>query len=117
VQVRNREAKKEAEANMKLAEGPAYRKQVEHKLGAFEQACLEETKGSVEKFEIFLKVGEHGSAEDARGESAPDSFGLCMLRALYVSSATKQTPFPPPPHASYWVPVELDPAAFPVSAK
>ena len=117
VQARNREARKEAEANMKSAAGPAYRKQVEHNLRAFGQACLKETKGNVGKFEIFLRVGEHGSAEDARGENAPDSFGLCMLRALYVSSATKQTPFPPPPYASYWVPVELDPAAFPVSAK
>jgi hypothetical protein len=117
VQARNHEARKEAEANIKTPEGQAYRREVERKLGTFAQVCTDQTKGNAGKFEIFLKISEHGSAQDARGEKAPDSFGLCMLRALYVSSATKQAPFPPPPHPSYWVPVELDPATFAASTK
>jgi hypothetical protein len=117
VQARNRNAQKEAEANMQTVEGQAYRKEVQRRLGTFEQACLDQAKGNVVKFEVNLRIGGNGSAEDARGEQTPDSFGLCLLRALYVSHATKQTPFPPPPHASYWVPVEFDPRNSVVSTK
>lgn len=111
VQARNREARKEAEANMQTAEGRAYRTAVERSLDPFAKACLDQARGNVGKFEIFLKIGEKGSSEDARGQQAPDSFGLCVLRALYVTYARKETPFPSPPHASYWVPVELGPSA------
>jgi Domain of unknown function (DUF4034) len=117
VQARNRQAQQEGEANMKTTEGQAYRKEVERKMATFEQTCVDQTKGNMGTFEINLKIGEHGSAEDARGKQAPDNFGLCLLKALYVTYANKQTPFPPPPRASYWVPLVLDPSTFAASAK
>jgi hypothetical protein len=39
------------------------------------------------------------------------------MQSLYLSFLKKETPFPPPPHASYWLLLELDRSTFAAFAK
>jgi hypothetical protein len=117
MQLKARDTRKEAEANMKTPEGQAYRKQLEQKLVSFEQDCLKQSTGDDHKTEFFLQVGQTGAVENAQTEHQPEPFAYCMMRSLYVTFVNKQTPLPPPPRASYWVLVELDPATVAASAK
>jgi hypothetical protein len=116
-QIRARANRKEAEANMQTPEGAAYRKDVEQKLAAFEDPCLKESNGDQHKFELFVQVAQDGSATNAETQQRPDTFGVCMLRALYLSYTRKETPFTTPPRPAYWVVLELDPATLAASAK
>jgi hypothetical protein len=117
MQIRARATRKEAEDNMRTAEGQAYKKEMEPKLAAFEQSCLKESTDDQHKAELFLRVGKDGSAENAQTQQRPDSFAGCLMRELYLSFTRKETPFTAPPRASYWVVVELDPATFAASAR
>jgi hypothetical protein len=102
---------------MQTPEGAAYRKDVEQKLAAFEDPCLKESNGDQHKFELFVQVAQDGSATNAETQQRPDTFGVCMLRALYLSYTRKETPFTTPPRPAYWVVLELDPATLAASAK
>ena len=115
--IRIRASRKEALANMQTPEGQAYLKAVEQKLAAFEQPCLKDSDGDQTKYEMELSVGETGNAELAQSEQRQNAFSSCVMRALYQSFLKKETPFPPPPHASYWLLLELDPTTFAASAK
>jgi hypothetical protein len=115
--IRIRASRKEALANMETREGQAYLKTVEQKLTTFEQPCLKDSNGDQTKFEMELSVGEKGNAELAQSEQRQNAFAVCVMRSLYQSFLKKETPFPPPPHASYWLLLELDPATFAASAK
>jgi hypothetical protein len=117
MQIRARAHRKEAEANMQTPEGAAYRKDLEQKLAAFEDSCVKESNGDQHKFELFVQVGKDGSATNAETQQRPDTFGVCMLRALYLSYTRKETPFSTPPRAAYWVVLEVDPATLAASAK
>lgn len=117
MQIRARATRKEAEDNMQTPEGAAYRKDLEQKLTAFEDPCLKESSGDQHKFELIVQIGKDGSAENAQTQQRPDAFGVCMLRALYLSYTRKETPFTAPPRAAYWVVLELDPATLAASAK
>lgn len=115
--IRIRASRKEALANMQTPEGQAFLKTVEQKLAVFEQPCLKDSNGDQTKYEMELSVGEKGNVELAQSEQHPNAFSNCVTRALYQSFLKNETPFPPPPHASYWLLVELDPATFAASAK
>lgn len=115
--IRIRASRKEALANMQTPEGQAYLKTVEQKLGVFEQPCLKDSNGDQTKYEMELSVGEKGNAELAQSEQRQNAFSNCVMRGLYQSFLKKETPFPPPPHASYWLLLELDRATFAASAK
>src|ERR1035438_6637060 len=98
--IRIRATRKEALANMQTPEGQAYVKAVEQKLAAFEQPCLQDPNGDQTKYEMELSVGEKGNAELAQSEQRQNAFSNCVMRGLYQSFLKKETPFPPPPHAS-----------------
>jgi len=115
--IRIRASRKEALANMQTPEGHAYLKTVEQKLAIFEQPCLKDSNGDQTKYEMELSVGEKGNAELAQSEQRQNAFSNCVTRGLYQSFLKKETPFPPPPHASYWLLLELDPSTFAAFAK
>jgi hypothetical protein len=117
LQIRARADRKEAQDNMQTAEGKAYRKEMEPKLAAFEESCLKESNADPQKTELFLRIGKNGEAENAETQQRPGTFAVCMMRAFYLSFTRKETPFTPPPHAAYWVVLELDPATLAASAK
>jgi hypothetical protein len=108
-------ARQEAEANVKSKEGAAYSKELEPKLASMQKACVQELNGDEHKSELFVQIGKNGSADNAHTELPPDHLAYCVMRALYASYANKETPFPAPPHAPYWVIVELDPATLAAS--
>jgi hypothetical protein len=108
--IRIRASRKEALANVQTPEGQTYLKTVEQKLAAFEQPCLKDSNGDRTKFEMELSVGEKGNAELAQSEQRQTPFATCVMRSLYQSFLKKETPFPSPPHAFYWLLLELDPA-------
>ena len=117
MQIQARATRKEAQDNMQTPEGQAFRKEVEQKLALFENSCLQESAGDQHKVELFLRIGKDGSAENAQTQERPDTFAVCMMRALYLSFTRKETPFTAAPRAAYWVVVELDPATLAASAK
>jgi hypothetical protein len=117
MQIQARATRKEAQDNMQTPEGQAFRKEVEQKLAGFESSCLKESAGDQHKVELFLRIGKDGSAENAQTQERPDTFAVCMMRALYLSFTRKETPFTAAPRAAYWVVVELDPATLAASAK
>ena len=117
VLIRIRATRKEALANMQTPEGQAYMKAVEQKLAAFEQPCLKDSNGDQTKYEMELSVGEKGNAELAQSEQHQNPFANCVMQSLYLSFLKKETPFPPPPHASYWLLLELDRSTFAAFAK
>lgn len=112
MQIRVRATRKDAQANMQTPEGQAYVKNVQQKLAAFEEPCAKESDGDQRKFEMQLSVGENGNAELAQTEQRPNAFTVCVMRGLYQSFLKKETPFAPPPRASYWLLLELAPATF-----
>jgi hypothetical protein len=55
------------------------------------------------------------SQKEERSAAALLLIALCT--ASICRSSKRETPFTPPPHASYWLLLELDPATFAVSAE
>jgi hypothetical protein len=117
MQVRARADQKEAEDNMLTPAGTAYRKQIEPKFTSFEQACLKDANGVQNKSDLYLKIGQDGSVENAETLKPPDAFTVCLMRAFYLSYTRKETPFAAPPRPEYWLVVEVDPAPLAASAK
>lgn len=116
-QLKARAFRAEAEANMKTAEGKAYRMAFDPKLAAFEQPCTNEINSDPSKFEFFVEVGEHGEANDAHTERQPNAFAMCMMKGIYAAHLKKETPFPAPPKVPYRLIVEIDPAVLTAAAK
>ncbi len=117
MQIQARATRKEAQDNMQTQEGQTFRKEVEQKLAVYEKSCLQESAGDQHKVELFLRIGKDGSAENAQTQERPDTFAVCMMRALYLSFTRKETPFTAAPRPAYWMVVELDPATLAASAK
>jgi len=117
LQARTRVARKEAEENAVSPQGVAYRVDFEREFASYAQACIQQAPGENQKFELLVRVGKDGSVEDGRTEQMPPPVGFCLLRALRDSKVKKETPFPLPPHDSYWLIVEIDPATIAVSVK
>jgi hypothetical protein len=73
--------------------------------------------GDYGKFKALTNVGATGTVEDVRiyGNNPP---AYCLYKKLQTLKQEKATAFPPPPHAPYWVRLDLDWAEFaPVAAK
>jgi hypothetical protein len=109
VQVRVRAIHQEALANMQTPEGQAYLKNVEQQLAAFEEPCLKETDSDQGIVEMQLRIAKDGAVELAQTEQRTNAFTVCVMRGLYQSFLKKETPFTPPPRASYWLLLDLDP--------
>jgi len=116
-QAESRAAFKEAQDNLQGPGGEAYRKDVQQRLASFEQTCLKETTGEKVSIEMFVQIGATGSAEAAHPEGRRTPFALSMMRALYGSNGNKENLFAPPPHAPYWVILELNPSTLAASGK
>jgi hypothetical protein len=116
-QVKARAFRAEAEANMKSAEGQAYRAAFDPKFAVFERACLNEANGDTSKFEFLVQVGENGTIEDAHPEKQPNAFALCLMKEMYAAYVKKERPFPPPPKVPYRMLLEIDPTTLSAAAK
>jgi hypothetical protein len=110
VQARARAFRQVAEVNVKTPAGKAYLADFNPKFVPFEQSCLSDASGAP-KSEVLIQVGASGSVEETHTEKPPDAFAQCVMKALYVSYLKKETPFPPPPAASYKLILEIDPAS------
>jgi hypothetical protein len=117
LQLRARLLRKEAEENVLSPQGGAYRADVEQKLASYEQACVKQAPGGDQKFELLVLVGKDGGVQNAHIDQRPTPVAFCLMRALYDAKVRKETPFSPPPHDSYWMMVEVDPATIAASAK
>lgn len=103
----SREIMKESDANLQSAEGPQYQKRITQALATALHDCA---KGADDRspFEVMLQVSAEGVAQDA-WMPHPTGVGNCILKTLYDSSVKKQALFAPPPHANYWIKLDLDP--------
>jgi hypothetical protein len=70
----------------------------------------------LDKFQFLIKVGKEGSADDG-WFTRPTSVAMCLMQDLGASYARKENVFPAPPHDSYWIMMDLDPATFNSAAK
>jgi hypothetical protein len=115
-QVRFRDIRKAADANMQTAGGTRYKKDFELKFAKFMQPCVQSAGGDLEKFEFMIKVGKEGTVE---GLWMPDGtvVAACLFQTLSQTELKKEKIFPRPPQASYVVDLKLDPASFLVASK
>jgi hypothetical protein len=107
-EARTRAILKEAAENLQSAGGAAYQKSMEQALLPFVRDCAKESTDQA-KFEFAIKVGKDGSAQDAFFRQ-PTPMAQCMAREMYGTHVKKETPFPVPPRADYWLELYLDPA-------
>jgi hypothetical protein len=117
IQAQARDTRKAAETNLQTPDGPAYQKDVEQKMVAIEQTCLKDFGSEAHKAELLLRIGSDGAAENVRTERQPDRFAYCIMGSLYQSFIRKEKTSSPPPHATYWVILDVDPAALAASSK
>jgi hypothetical protein len=105
---RSHAIKQEARDNMKTPEGATYQKAFKQEFAAIEKSCVEKAESDRSTFELLIQVGKDGGAQDVKLTRGTE-LAHCLVQAVYVSRTKKETPFPPPPHAPYWVIVEVDP--------
>lgn len=108
-ELRSRGILQEAAANLQSTGGAEYQKNIEQALLPFMKECVQSANNDLEKFEIVVQVGKDGGPEDVWPRRVTAT-AQCVLRELYASHVKKETPFPPPPHPSYWLDLQLDPA-------
>lgn len=109
-ELRSRGILQEAAANAQSSGGAQYEKSIEQALLPFMKQCMQSATSDREKFEIVVQVGKDGSPEDAWPRKLTAT-AQCVLRELFESHVKKETPFPAPPRPSYWLDLQLDPAA------
>jgi hypothetical protein len=110
-----------AKASAQTPEGRSYQSSSARTYRGLVQECVRTDGGSVDKwegiFETLISVGAKGTVEDSEVCSM-GPVATCLYQKLHVLQQEKATPFLPPPHAPYWVRVDLDWAEFaPVAAK
>ena len=81
----------------------------------FMRQCAQSSNNDRLTFELVVKVGKDGGAEDAWFRQ-PTAMAQCLMRAIYDSHVKKETPFPAPPRPDYWLDLHLDPASVSVAA-
>jgi hypothetical protein len=111
VEAHSRAIKAEAKANLQTAEGASYKKNLEAKFATIEQSCVQKSGVGFGKFEFLIKVGRDGIVQDA-WMASPSSTGVCLVGELRDSHARKEAIFSAPPHDSYWIILDVDPASF-----
>ena len=97
----------DADANQKTPSGQRYKAAFAKKYWALVQGCLKSEGGTLDKVETLTSVGENGTVEDMKiywnGPAA-----ICVYQKLRTFQIQKATPFPDPPHAPYWIRLDLD---------
>jgi len=112
---RSRAILQEAATNLQSEGGAQYQKSIEQALLPFMRQCVQSSNHDQVQFELVVKVGKDGGADDAWFRQ-PTAMAQCMMRAIYDSHVKKETPFPAPPRPDYWLDLHLDPASVGVSA-
>jgi hypothetical protein len=107
--------RQEAAANLQTPEGQQYKKEFDQKFAPFVERCAKTTP-STEKTEFLINVGKDGSVERA-GMSRFTPLAVCLMQELSQVRMNKGTPFPPPPHPSYLLALDLGPADVNTPAK
>jgi hypothetical protein len=101
----------QAQANSKTAEGARYQVSIEKAYKEMLRECVRSDGGAVNEwegeFETLVRVGENGSLENGRINSAGPVV-VCVYRKMRSSHEDKSPLFPLPPKGSYWVRIDLD---------
>lgn len=97
----------EADANMKTPEGIQYRASIDKPYQELLRQCVWPGDHEGGTFKALTKVGEHGTVEDVSIRSNNPT-SMCAYEKLITLQREKATPFPPPPHAPYWVRFDLN---------
>jgi hypothetical protein len=111
----------EAAANERTPEGARYKVRFEKTYRELLQQCVLTDGGSMPqwegKFKTITNLGANGSVERF-GFQSMGPVVTCFAKKLEAFRQENSTPFPPPPHAAYWVELHLDWAEFaPVASK
>jgi hypothetical protein len=114
-ETRSRGILQEAAANLQSPGGAQYQKSMEQAMLPFLRQCVQTSSKDLATFELVVKVGKDGGADDAWFRQ-PTAMAQCMMRQIYDSHVRKETPFPVPPRPGYWLDLHLDPAAANVAA-
>jgi hypothetical protein len=114
---KNRAIEAAAKTNLEAPEGLRYKAFFEKRYRKLVQKCVKTTGNSTDKFETLTSVGANGTVEDMKiywnGYAA-----VCVYQALKTSQQQKKSLFPRPPHAPYWIRLDLDAAEFtPIASK
>ncbi|GAC1429605.1 MAG: hypothetical protein NVS1B11_28910 [Terriglobales bacterium] len=111
MEIRVRATRKEAAANLETPEGSSYQKVFLSKFSTYEQSCLQTAGKDLDKFDFFIKLGKDGGPDDG-WVNHPTSVAMCLNQEFGALHTKKEAAFPPPPHGSYWIVLEVDPASF-----
>ena len=113
---RMRSHRQEAEANMATGEGAEYRKTFEQRLALPIQQCVQSAAGDGQKFVLLIQVMKEGTIRDVEMPIQTAVVG-CLFSELLKFQQPDAVRFPPPPHAPYWVLLEVDPTTFDMATK
>jgi len=105
----SRAVRQEAATNEQSPEGARYKEQVEKNFAMFVRQCAQGPDADLHKFEFMLMVGKDGTPENGYMPH-PTALMGCLVTQLMTAQIKKETPFPPPPHPSYWLRLVMDPA-------
>lgn len=110
-----------AAANERTTEGAHYKAVFEKTYRALIQQCVLSDGDGVPQwkgeFKALTNLGAKGTVEDIRIQSMGPVV-TCLGKTLSAFRQDSATPFPPPPHAPYWIELHLDWADFaPVAAR
>jgi hypothetical protein len=110
LEAKSRAVMQEAATNEESPEGSRYKEQVEKQFAAMVQQCAQGPDADLQKFVFMLMVGKDGTPENGWMPNPTAMMG-CLTKQLMMAQIKKETPFPPPPHPSYWLRLVMDPAA------
>lgn len=96
-----------ADANMQTEVGMRYKASFEKPYKELVQQCVHPGNSDVGKFRAYTNVAENGAIEDVRIASN-SAAAHCIYDKLHTLQQEKTAFFPPPPHGSYWVRLDLD---------
>jgi hypothetical protein len=113
---RLRTFRQEAETNMATAEGVQYKRDFEQRLAEPIRHCVQSAGSDRRKFDLLLQVMKDGNLRDVEMPTQTAVVG-CLFQELMKFQQPDAVRFRPPPHAPYWVILEIDPATFDVAAK
>jgi hypothetical protein len=115
LEARSRAQIQEATANGQTVEGAHYEKAVEEKFVNFVQECTQSSDADLQKFEFMVLIDKNGTPQNSWMPRPTNLMG-CLEKALFVAQIKKETPFPPPPHDSYWLKLQVDPSTYKATA-
>ena len=113
---RSRAVMREAAANEKEPGGTNYKSLVAARFSQLVQTCLQTANADTTKFVFMLMVGKDGTPQTGW---FPITTGMteCIMKQLMTAQVKKDAIFPAPPKDSYWLKLEMDPAAVKIAAK